>query len=1073
MTDLSGIQQALGAAARDLAQHLPAGLASLFSSQSDRLLRLHSPLGPDVLLAERAEIADAIGPGVTWSPAASTSTLAPQTGYAIDLLALSPRPDIQPTELLGHPVLLELLTAHSRDQLRPFHGHITAVQLMGADGGLARYRLRIEPWTALLAQRTDAWVFQDMDVIDITEAVFADYQGQGALQPAWRIDVADRSAFARRSLCCQFNETDLAFLRRIWAEEGLFTWFEHTGTPEDAASLGQHTLVIADHNGAFHPNAQARIRFTQPGAVHKEDSITSWHASRRVGATRVALSSFDYRSVSQIEASADVDAGHAQPFELVHADQPGAYAFETPEQAERRTRIQLQGLEAARKRFDARATVRTLAPATTFTQLDHAEHDADRALAGDEASRFVVLGVVHRVRNNLNADAKAGLQQLLGDVPWSDAAAHLTAHGADAQSARSANASEEAVYEARFWAQRAAVPVRVLLPQADLGDARLSLGKPVVHGTQTAVVVGLDGPVHTDRDGRIKVQFHWQRGANSGHRLSHPAGDNAPASHASGTWVRVGQSWAGANWGGAFIPRLGQEVVVAFVEGDIDRPVVIGATYNGQGQDNAQGNTVAAGSATATGNAPAWFPGSAHQDDLQGHAHTATLSGFKSQSLDSSQGGSGGHNQLVFDDSPAQGRLLAHTTQHQSWLQMGHLLQQADNQRLQRRGHGLELHTQAQGAVRAGSGLHLSSHARPAGTTSAQGRSLDTREAQQQLAAHAELLKALGGNAQTHLAKLPNEAAPDQLPAHQALQASLKSLRGSEGQEGSASQSGGEIVAIDGGHGQIPVSERPDLVLSAAADIASLTPAHSLLTAGGQTSLTAGQDTNLLAQRHAAWAVKNGISLFTRGEAKDGQRAVQDAGMKLHAASGNVNVQAQSGPFTLTALKAVDLQSTAADIVITAPEKIVLNGGGGYVKIEGGNIEIGTSGAASFKASMKELGGGGSANAGLPTFHGGDLELPTLAPVTRSLQLQVHGDDGLVRSKVPYVVVADDQVIAQGKTDEAGQHPRIQREDAHKPYDVWIGQSGWAFAPEPDEHEPPAPLDAQRYADSEDSEDTL
>ncbi|WP_306563488.1 contractile injection system protein, VgrG/Pvc8 family, partial [Aquabacterium sp.] len=63
--------------------------------------------------------------------------------------------------------------------------------------------------------------------LDITEAVFADYQSQGRLMPQWRIDVADREVFARRSLCTQFNETDLAFLQRLWAEEGLFSWFEH------------------------------------------------------------------------------------------------------------------------------------------------------------------------------------------------------------------------------------------------------------------------------------------------------------------------------------------------------------------------------------------------------------------------------------------------------------------------------------------------------------------------------------------------------------------------------------------------------------------------------------------------------------------------------------------------------------------------------------------------------------------------------------------------------------------------------------------------------------------------------
>ncbi len=118
-------------------------------------------------------------------------------------------------------------------------------------------------------------------------------------------------------------------------------------------------------------------------------------------------------------------------------------------------------------------------------------------------------------------------------------------------------------------------------------------------GVQSAIVVGLGEPVHTDRDHRIKVQFHWQRGASASHRLEHPSGNNAPASDASGTWVRVSESVAGANWGMNFTPRLGQEGLVSFTEGDIDRPVVIGSVYNGQGQANAQSNQAGAGAATA------------------------------------------------------------------------------------------------------------------------------------------------------------------------------------------------------------------------------------------------------------------------------------------------------------------------------------------------------------------------------------------------------------------------------------------------------------------------------------------
>ncbi|WP_159099021.1 type VI secretion system Vgr family protein [Aquabacterium olei] len=1046
MTDHSGIQHALGDAARSVLDGLLAELSAFGPSQHTRLLRLHTPLGPDVLLAERVQIHEGMGPGAALLPDTLDHSVdlhpaqpvePPPTGQRTELLALSTRADLAPEDLLGHPILLELLTAGPGGALRPFHGHVTAFELLGADGGHARYRLRIEPWLAFLGHRTDAWVFQDMSVLDITEAVFADYAAQGKLMPAWRFDLADRSVYARRSLCVQFNESDLAFLQRLWAEEGLFTWFEHEGRPTDVPHLGRHTLVIADHNGAFRPNAQARVRFTQAGAVMKEDSLTRWHGLRRIGPAALHTASFDYRAVANHGASATSDDAHGQPFDLVHADQPGAYAYETPAQAERRAWVQMQSLDAARKRFVGEGTVRTLAPATTFTLLEHAEHDAGLLSAGSTENQFVVLGVVHEARNNLSADAQAGLKRLLGD-------AVLGALAAVAEGEAQANASDAPLYRARLTAQRHSVPVRAPMRGA---DGRLLHRRPVVHGAQTAVVVGLGEPVHTDRDGRVKVQFHWQRGAQGSHRLSAPADDNAPASAASGTWVRVAQDWSGQNWGSVFIPRLGQEVIVSFVDGDIDRPVVVGAAYNGQGADDAQGNQVAAGSATATGNAPAWFPGSQKAGELEGHAHTATLSGFKSQALDASKTGGGGHNQLVLDDTPGQGRLLAHTTQHQTWLQIGHLLQQHDNQRLAHRGHGLELHTLAQGALRAASGLHLSSFARPGGT-SAQARPMDTREAQAQLTSHAALVRTLAGNARTHLANLPNEADADKLPAHQALQATVQSLKGTEGngQGSEADGASGDVVPIGGGHGSIPVTERPDLVVSAAGDIAGMTPAHAVLSAGQHTTLSAAQDTNLLAQRHQAWAVKDGISLFTRGEAKNEQRAVKDVGMKLHAASGNVNVQAQSGAFSLTALKSVDVQSTAADVVISAPSRIVLNGGGGYVKIDGGNIEIGTSGMAQFKAAMKELTSGGSASASFSLTKPGTLALPLAKHLVFSTALDVHDVFfGKPIDNLEFTARFADGSFSHGRLESSsGKTPRIGRETAEV-FEVLVGSDGaWA-----------------------------
>ena len=126
---------------------------------------------------------------------------------------------------------------------------------------------------------------------------------------------------------------------------------------------------------------------------------------------------------------------------LVHHGQPGTYAYETRAQAERRVLIQQQSLQAERKRFEGAATVRTLQPGTTFTLLEHPEHDSGLAQGSDDEARFVVLGVVHRARNNLSADVQAGLQHLLGSVVR------------PGQQAATANASDEPLYEARFGAQ--------------------------------------------------------------------------------------------------------------------------------------------------------------------------------------------------------------------------------------------------------------------------------------------------------------------------------------------------------------------------------------------------------------------------------------------------------------------------------------------------------------------------------------------------------------------------------------------------------------------------------------------
>ncbi len=898
-------------------------------TQNQRLLRLHTPLGPEVLLAERAEVIEGIGPDGE----------AAHAGLSLRMTALSTDTGLQLDDLLGQPVLLELLTAQSRTELRPWHGHVTGFSLLGSDGGMARYELVIEPWLAFLRWRHDSFVFQDMTVMQIVEAVFARHNGQGQLAPAWRWELADASAYPRRSLCIQYNETDLDFVSRLLAEEGLFCWFEHQGD-DTSATLGRHTLVIADHNGCFEPAETAVVRFTQSGsASFSEDGLQGWHAARRLRTHSVDLSSFDYRSLGLRGVAAEAEG--AGDVALKAIDVPGLYAYEDTAQGERLAKAWLQAMQAPAEQWHGTGTARSLKPGTTFEVLEH---------PGNDSGPFVALQLTHHARSNLSADMQAQLQQWLGDLPaW--------ARVPPAQRGRLSNAGEEPLYRLTLLAQRSATPVRAPASAAGL------LARPTIHGAQTALVVGLDAPVHTDRDHRVKVQFHWQRGSASSHELTHDQGCNAPASDASGTWVRVSEALAGDNWGSHFVPRLGQEVVVSFIDGDIDRPVITGAVYNGMGQAEAnggqdgQGNMVAGGNANATGNAPAWFPGQQASGDLEGHRHNAVLNGYKSQELATSANGSGGYNQWVLDDTPDAHRIELSSTTDNTRLQLGHLVLQKDNQRLQPRGHGVDITTAAYGATRAGSGLLLSAHGRQPSTTGSQ--QMDTREPQASLEAAQELYLTLADSAQKHEVKLQGEAEPKKLPTFDAQTSLHESLSTTDGSE--ASSEGGED-SIGGGLGRHAVLGRPDMVLAAPGGVGWFTPASSALSAGRTTTLVAGRDLTATVQRHHATIVKDGIAWFTYGKAQEAKKPNAETGIRLHAGTGSVSVQAASAKALMAADKKVEVASVTDAVTVGAPQHVLLSAGGSSIRITNGSITLTTGGPAVFHAAMKELTSGEAAS---------------------------------------------------------------------------------------------------------------
>lgn len=991
---LAQLKEGAQSALQDAAGGLLAGLGmdAMLPGQATRLLKLHTPLGAGVLIPERLDGSEVVIPRVVADRNDERGEHEP-AGFRLRVQAVSARADLDLAALLAQPVRLDLLLADGSQ--RPFHGHATQVRLLGTDGGLARYELVVEPWLAFLARRRDSYVFQDRSVMDIVGEVFGDYQGQGRLVPQWRFDLADAAAYPRRSLAIQHQETDLAFVLRLLAEEGLFAWFEHASADDEA--LGSHTLVIADHNGAFPPfdAGSGRVRYTQAGPTLAEDSVQRLTQRRAVAATRVALASWDHRSLDQRAVSGLSTPPAALQAELLQADQPGAYAYEDAAQGQRLAQRRQEAITAWSGRGEAAGTVRRFAPGSWFELGEHPLSSAQQPL------QLAIVAVHHEVRSNVGADQ---------------------AHG---------RPEPTFIYRNRAETLPLAQPVRALAgPQA-------WAQRPNAQGVQTAIVVGLGAPLHTDRDHRIKVQFHWQRGGQSSHRLEHAGGANAPAGDASGTWVRVAEGVAGPNWGASFTPRLGQEVLVDFIEGDIDRPVVIGALYNGVGSADAQSNDTGHGAATSTGNAAAWFPGGKRSGELEGHAHAAAMSGVQTQELASSASGGAGHNRLVLDDTPGQGRLtLASSTQgggaRASHLSIGHLINQQRNQRLQPRGHGLELYTPHWGALRAGSAMQLGTHARAGGTTTSAGHSQDSREPQARIAESAELQAALSKSAQAQGAKLQPE--PDKLPATEALRATQASLAGSTASSGDG-----------GGHGSTPAPGRPDLLLASPAGILATTPAHTVASAGTTASLTSSQDITLNAQRHHAVAVKDGIVVYTVGEAKDAAKPNTETGIAWHSATGSNSVQAQSGAMQWNAQRDVAVDSTTGSVRIAAPQKVVMNGAGSYLKLEGGEIELGTSGTSAFKAAMKELTSPARSGAETLQFPQAVLNLPQRFSqrVNFAGLIGIDPDTGSLHERLPYEAYdADGKLVARGHLDDKGSTQHIYTDEPGK-LRLVIGDGKW------------------------------
>ncbi|HLO61562.1 MAG TPA: type VI secretion system Vgr family protein, partial [Azonexus sp.] len=650
-------------------------LASLFG-QHARLLELKTPLPDAALVVERFSGHEAVS-----------------AAFRFDIDCVSTNAHFALKPLIGEEITLRLLQADGSK--RSWHGYVTHAMQLGSDGGLARYRLTMEPFLAFLAQRRDCYLFQNKTVIDIVGQILADYP-----EADWSNQVTQ--PLRTHSIATQYRETDFDFIRRLLAEEGLSFRFEHdqSAVAGDDATHTRHRLIVFDRDSELPTGAQPVIRFHRNNATETMDTVQSWQETRSVQPNAVTLAGWDYKNLvaTGAQSQSELDNGELPRLEIHDASRP--YRFEDSAAAQLRTDLALAACEAAYRRFSGESTVRQLAEGTVVTLSQHSTY------LGDDA-RFTILAVDHHGANNLGAE----VARLLGSTEV-----------------------ENGSYRNDLAAQPAAVPV---VPRA--------LPRP---GTrpQVAHVVGLaDQVVTTDRDHRVKIQFPWQRGETplaGGLSETGPAGrtagktGNAPGNDQSGTWVRVAEWLSGANWGSHFLPRIGTEVLVDFLDGDIDRPIIVGQSYNGA-------------------DLPPFSAG--HE---AGANHPGVISGWMSHNHES------GFNQWLTDDAPGQLRTRLATSENAGQLSLGHLIHQAPESATRGawRGSGFELRTDGWLAVRAGEGILISATARPNG----QSTQMDVAETVAQLNSAHETAQALSDAAHQH------QAMP--LKANAAQEAFLKAI---------------------------------------------------------------------------------------------------------------------------------------------------------------------------------------------------------------------------------------------------------------------------------------------------------
>jgi type VI secretion system secreted protein VgrG len=429
--------------------------------------------------------------------------------FRLELLRRRSKPRVDAKSLLGTNAGLRITLQQQED--RYLQGLVTRFERGGALGDFFVYRLELRPWLWHLTLGSDCRIFQNKTAVEIIDAVFDEYRTTG------RVTKKLNGSFATRPYTVQYRESDYEFVARLMEEEGIYYYFTY--------ARNNQTLVLCDHPGAHQPmSGGGKLRWLHEGDRRDENAINQWVRSHALRPLK-----FTHTDFAPDEPTASLMSSH----EWSATYTTPARGYEVYEYPGKHENLAMDGTTADKKTQGSRM--------------------AEMRVDTFESGHVIAAGITRERRLTVGSTFD------LENHP--DEGGYLVTAAVYTMEFEGYDTSDERLEQA-YVCQFEAVPKSVTFrPQR-------VMSKAVVNGPQTAIVVGPSGgEIETDKYGRVKVQFHWDRQGQKNEQSS--------------CWLRVSQPWASKGFGFMALPRIGDEVVVEFLEGDPDRPLITGRVYNG------------------------------------------------------------------------------------------------------------------------------------------------------------------------------------------------------------------------------------------------------------------------------------------------------------------------------------------------------------------------------------------------------------------------------------------------------------------------------------------------------------